>query len=222
MESPAKYIEHTLLKPEAVAQDYERLCREAVEHGFFGVCVPPYWVKKAARELKGSGISIVTVIGFPLGYSLAQSKMHELDLAVSHGADELDMVMNLAAFREDPQGWLKPEIAMLAKKAHESEKILKVILETAYLTEAEITEACSICADAGADFVKTSTGFAPSGATTAHVKLMKAAVNGRAGVKASGGIKSLADAVAMIEAGAERLGTSAGVGIMREWLSLER
>jgi deoxyribose-phosphate aldolase len=205
-----------------MAHDYEKLFEEAKTHGFIGVCVPPYWVKKAARDLKGSGIAVVTVVGFPLGYNLTQAKINELEWAIEQGADELDVVMNLAAFRENPDSWVKPEIAALAQKAHAHGKILKVILETAYLNEGEISQASRLCADAGADFVKTSTGFAPTGAKAEHIRLMKQAVGSQVGVKASGGIKTLQDAIAMLEAGAERLGTSSGVSIMEEWAALQK
>jgi deoxyribose-phosphate aldolase len=208
-----EYIEHTLLHPTASAEDFERLAQEAVEFSFFGVCVPPYWVKKVARDLQGSEVRVVTVAGFPLGYSMASVKVAEAVQAMADGAHEVDMVLNLAAFRANPKSWAKPEVARMAQEVHQAGGLLKVILETAYLSDAEVVEACRLCQDAGADFVKTSTGFAPAGATEAHVRLMRQTVGNALGVKASGGIRTLEQAQAMVAAGADRLGTSAGVAI---------
>lgn len=211
-----EYIEHTNLKPTVTQTEVEQLCQEAIEHGFLGVCVPPYWVKKVKRDLKHTAIQVVTVIGFPLGYNMSQTKVAEMKQAIQDGADELDIVMNMTAFKSDSKGWAKIEVAQLAKVAHESGKIIKVILETAHLSSAEIELCCKFCQDAGADFVKTSTGFASAGATVENVKLMKKIVGDNLGVKASGGIKSYEDALKMIEAGAERIGTSSGVAIMAQ------
>ena len=210
------YIEHTLLKPTALASDMEQLAQEAVEYGMFGVCIPPYWVKKIKRDLKNTPVSVVSVIGFPLGYQMSQAKVAEALQAVHDGADELDVVMNLSAFKANPKGWVKPEFARLAKELHEASCLLKVILETAYLTDEEIVLACQICMDAGVDFVKTSTGFAPQGATVEHIQLMRQTVGNALGVKASGGVRNYEQAIAMIEAGADRIGTSAGVAICKE------
>lgn len=216
MNSIKEYLEHTVLSPTATYEDYDQLVAEALEWQFMGVCVPPYWVKRVKRELKQTATQVVTVIGFPLGYQMSQVKRAEVEQAIKDGADELDVVMNLAAFRSNPRGWVKPEWASIAKVAHESEKIVKVILETAYLTEEEISLACKIAIDSGVDFVKTSTGFAPSGAKVEDVRLMKSIVGESLGVKASGGIKTYEQALAMIEAGAERIGTSSGVKICQE------
>lgn len=210
------YIEHTNLKPTVTQKDIEKLMEEAVHYQFHGVCVPPYWVKKVKRDLKGTNVQVVTVIGFPLGYNMSHVKVAEIQRAIEDGADELDIVMNMTAFKSDSQGWAKIEVAQFAKLAHEHHKPIKMILETAYLNENEIREACQFCKDAGADFVKTSTGFAPEGAKASHIKLMRAVVGDALGVKASGGVRSYETAVAMIEAGADRLGTSSGVKIMQE------
>ncbi|MGB0525064.1 MAG: deoxyribose-phosphate aldolase [Flammeovirgaceae bacterium] len=210
------YIEHTNLKPTLTQRDVEKLVAEAVEYNFHGVCVPPYWVKKVKRDLSQTNVQVVTVIGFPLGYNMSHVKVAEIQRAIQDGADELDIVMNMTAFKSDSQGWAKIEVAQFAKLAHEFQKPIKMILETAYLSMDEIREACTFCKDAGADFVKTSTGFAPEGAKVEHIKLMREVVGDALGVKASGGIRSLATALDMITAGADRLGTSSGVKIMQE------
>ncbi len=212
-----EYIEHTNLKPTVTQKEIEQLCQEAIEHSFAGVCVPPYWVKKVKRDLKNTNILVVTVIGFPLGYNMSQTKVAEIKQAIQDGADELDIVMNMTAFKSDSAGWAKIEVAQFAKIAHEAGKSIKMILETAYLTPKEIVIACKFCHDAGADFVKTSTGFASEGATIGNVTLMKKTVGEHLGVKASGGIKTYEDALRMIQAGAERIGTSSGVAIMEQF-----
>lgn len=219
MKRLSKTIENTILKPQLTLNSIEKLVSTAVDFGFSGVCIPPYWVKYASRFLDKHSdlLNIVTVIGFPLGYNLSKVKALETELAIKDGASEIDMVMNLVAFRENAKGWVKPEIAQLAKICHDNGAALKVILETAYLTEEEIVFACKISQDAGADFVKTSTGFASEGAKVEHIRLMREAVGSDMGIKASGGIKNLEQALALIEAGADRLGTSSGVEIMKEW-----
>ncbi|MDW7693393.1 deoxyribose-phosphate aldolase [Flammeovirgaceae bacterium SG7u.111] len=216
MEKINTYIEHTLLSPEISSKKVETLAKEAITHGFHGICIPPYWVKKAKREVEGSEVKIVTVIGFPLGYQITSVKVAEIQKAIADGAGEIDMVLNLGAFRENPAGWAKPDVAACAKACHEAEVPLKVILETAYLSDEEIKAACFLCKEAGADFVKTSTGFAPAGAKAEHIKLMRESVGEQLGIKASGGVKTLSDALAMIEAGADRIGTSSGVAIVKE------
>lgn len=214
----ASYIEHTNLLPTLAGVDIEKLTEEALAYQFAGVCVPPFWIRKAKRDLNGASIAAVTVVGFPLGYQRTESKLQEIKLALQDGADEIDLVINISAIKHNAFEWIKPEILRCAQMIHEQEKILKVILETAYLTDEEIVRACKVCADAGTDYVKTSTGFAPSGATVPHVRLMRASVPDTVGVKASGGIRTLEQALAMIDAGADRLGVSAGVSIMKEML----
>ena len=213
------YIEHTYLKPNFDTNILKNLIGEGTSNQLKGICIPPYWVKAAKRSLDSlnSKLSLVTVIGFPLGYNLSRIKLEETIQACENGANEIDMVMNLSAFKENPKGWVKPEIAQLAKLCHENNSILKVILETAYLSDDEIELACKISQDAGADFVKTSTGFAPEGAKVEHIQLMRKTVGPEMGIKASGGIKSLDQAMAMIDAGADRIGTSSGVEIVTEW-----
>ena len=211
-----RYIEQTNLKPNMIDADVDALVKQAVDQQFLGICVPTFWVKRAAREIADHDVQLVTVIGFPLGYSMTESKLVEIEKAVEDGANELDIVMNVSAFKSG-MPWAKIELAKCAKLIHESDAMMKVILETAYLTDEEIIEASKMCADAGTDFVKTSTGFASAGAKAEHVKLMRENVPSNVGVKASGGIRDLATAQAMIDAGADRLGVSAGVEILNEW-----
>ena len=215
MNSLNTYIEHTKLNPTLTDRDCEILLQEAIDNYFFGVCIPPYWVKKMSRDIGLSPVQLVTVIGFPLGYQRTEAKLKEAEIALHDGAKELDMVLNLSAFKTGMITWVKPEIAQLAKLCHEAEASLKVILETAYLSNDEIVKACQICQEAGADFVKTSTGFAGGGATVEHIRLMRQTVGQEMGVKASGGVKTREQAIAMIEAGADRLGTSSGVAIVQ-------
>jgi len=209
----ARYIEHTNLSPTLTIQSIDKLVEEARQHNFLGICVPPFWVKRAQREIGKDKILLVTVAGFPLGYNMTETKLDEIKTAIDNGADEIDVVWNISSFKTGIP-WTKIEIAKCSKLAHDHQKILKVIIETAYLADAEIIEACKLCADAGADFVKTSTGFAPSGAKIEHVKLMRESVPSEVGIKASGGIKTREQAIQLIEAGANRLGTSSGISII--------
>ena len=213
MKNIQRYIEQTVLKAQTVDADIEKLVAEAKEHGFVGVCVPPFWVKKAKREIGDSPIQLVTVVGFPLGYQMTESKLFETELAIKNGADEIDVVWSLSAFKAG-MNWPKIELAKMAQLCHEHERLLKVIIETAYLSDEEIVQACIICAEAGVDYVKTSTGFAPEGAKEKHIRLMRENLPSSIGIKASGGIKTYEQAVKLIEAGADRIGTSSGVQIM--------
>ncbi len=214
MKNINRFIEHTNLKPTITGKDVDLLVKEAKEYQFVGVCVPPFWVKRAKREIGDADIQLVTVVGFPLGYNMTETKMEELRLAIRDGADELDLVMNISAFK-DGMPWPKIEFAKSSKLCHEEGKILKVIIETAYLSNEEIVTACKLCNDAGVDFVKTSTGFAPEGAKPEHIKLMRSVLPSSVGIKASGGIKTYDQAIALINAGADRLGTSSGIQIMK-------
>ncbi|MFZ6011837.1 MAG: deoxyribose-phosphate aldolase [Bacteroidota bacterium] len=207
------YIEHTNLSPTLGIGDIDRLVAEAVQFGFLGVCVPPFWVRRARREIGKEKIFLVTVAGFPLGYNMTETKLDEIKRAIDNGADEIDVVWNITSFKTGIP-WTKIEVAKCSKLAHDHQKLLKVIIETAYLSDSEIEQACKICADAGVDFVKTSTGFAPTGATVEHVMLMKKTLPLGVGIKASGGIKTYEKALALIEAGAHRLGTSSGISIV--------
>ncbi|MEN7547979.1 deoxyribose-phosphate aldolase [Rapidithrix thailandica] len=216
MKKVNQYLEQTVLTPTATRGDMEQLVKETIQYQFLGVCVPSFWVKKVKRDLRQFSTKVVAPIGFPLGYQHSEAKVAEARQALTDGADELDMVMNLSAFKSGDTHWPKVEIAQLSKLAHENDAFLKVIIETAYLSKEEIITTCKLCADAGADFVKTSTGFAPSGAQVEDIRLMRTCLPDSVGIKASGGIKTYAQAVALIEAGADRIGTSSGVNIMNE------
>jgi deoxyribose-phosphate aldolase len=209
----AQAIEHTRLKPDLKDKEIDKLLREAIEYGFHGICVPPFWVKRAHREAGNSGIKIITVAGFPLGYSLTETRIEEINRVIDHGADEVDIVWNLSAFRSD-MPWCKIDIARCVQTAHSKQRILKVILETSLLSDEEITDGCKICADAGADFVKTSTGYAEKGASVEAVSLMRAHLPDYVAIKASGGIKTYAFAKELVEAGASRLGCSSSIEII--------
>jgi len=209
----AQYIEHTVLSPTLTIQDIDKVVNEARQYGFLGVCVPPFWVKRAQREIGKDKILLVTVAGFPLGYNMTETKLDEIKRAIDNGADEVDVVWNITSFKTGIP-WTKIELAKCSKLTHDHHKLLKVIIETAYLSDEEIVEACKMCADAGVDIVKTSTGFAPSGAKVEHIKLMRSVLPPAVGIKASGGIKTRELALEMIEAGADRLGTSSGIKIV--------
>ena len=211
--SIAAYIEHTNLHPLVAIGDIDRLVAEAIQFKFFGVCVPPFWVKRARREIGMEKIALVTVAGFPLGYNMTETKLDEITRAIDNGADEIDVVWNLSSFRTGLP-WTKVEIAKCSKLVHDHQKLLKVIIETSYLSDLEIVQASKLCADAGADFVKTSTGFSSAGASLEHVVLMKKTLSAHVGIKAAGGIKTLNSAEAFIKAGANRIGTSSGVSIV--------
>lgn len=211
-----RYLESTLLKPTVTEIEIELLIADAIAEQFIGICVPPFWVKKVKREVRESDIQVVTVIGFPFGHETTATKVAEAHAVLEAGADELDVVWSQTAFHSG-MSWPKIELAQLAKVAHASEKILKVIIETAYLSTAQIQEACLICQDAGADFVKTSTGYAPSGAKVEDISLMRQVLPSTVGIKASGGIKTLEQALALIQAGADRLGTSSAKSLMDAW-----
>lgn len=213
---PNRYIEHTNLKPTITDKDIDTLVQEARENEFLGICVPPFWAKRAKREIGSSKLLLVTVIGFPLGYQMTESKMMDIEMAIKDGVDDLDIVMNISSFKTGLP-WTKIELAKCSKRIHEAGKTMKVIIETAYLTNKDIEEACKLCADAGSDFVKTSTGFAPEGARIEHIKLMRSVLPSEVGIKASGGISSWQKAKEMIEAGADRIGASAGIKIMEEF-----
>jgi deoxyribose-phosphate aldolase len=216
MENLNQYIDHTLLKPQATADDFVKLCNEAKEYNFKAVCVPPSQLKLCRELLKDSDILLCTVVGFPLGHMTLESKVFETQNAVELGANEVDMVINISAFKNGEDSLIETEVKNLASICHSKGAILKVILETCLLTDEEITKLCKICEVAGADFVKTSTGFSTHGATLEHVKLMRESVSSNIGIKASGGIKNTEDAKKMIERGATRIGTSSGVAIVTD------
>ncbi|MFJ7933612.1 deoxyribose-phosphate aldolase [Sporosarcina sp. NPDC096371] len=210
----ATYIDHTLLKANAKKAEIVELCQEARQYTFASVCVNPTWVKTAVAELEGSPVKVCTVIGFPLGASTSEVKAFETENAIQNGAGEIDMVINIGALRDGDDDLVKQDIEAVVQAA-KGEAIVKVIIETALLTDQEKRKACELAILAGADFVKTSTGFSTGGATVEDIKLMRAVVGPKTGVKASGGVRSLDDMKKMIDAGATRIGASSGVEIMK-------
>ena len=209
----AKYIDHTLLKPEGTIDALDTLCEEAISYGFKAVCINSAHVARVVRKLHGSGVDVCTVVGFPLGAMHMRAKAFEAENALADGAQELDMVINVGALKSGDLQTVEADISAVRRVAA-SPAILKVIIETCLLTEAEKIKACEIVKHAGADFVKTSTGFSSGGATLRDVAMMRRIVGKEMGVKASGGIKDYATAVAMVKAGASRLGVSAGIAIV--------
>lgn len=213
----ARYIDHTFLKPDGDAGAVAKLCREAKKHSFASVCVHPCEVASAARRLRGSGVKVCTVAGFPLGQNTAAVKIAEALEAVENGADEIDFVANIRLLKYDPAACLRELDAIVrACRAAEKPLVLKLIIECCLLTDAEKRRACRLAKKAGFDFVKTSTGFSTGGATVRDVKLMRKAAGPGMGVKAAGGIRTRAEALAMIAAGATRIGASAGVAMVEE------
>ena len=212
----AAAIDHTLLKPTATEEQIRILCAEALEYQFASVCVQPSWVALCAKLLENSPVRVCTVIGFPLGVTLPDVKACEAQRCLALGATELDMVINLGALKSRQLELVKADIAGVVDVAHPHGALVKVIIETGYLSEEEKITACQLAKAAGADFVKTSTGFGPGGATVEDVTLMRTVVGPEVGIKASGGVKTAAEAKAMLAAGATRIGTSAGVKIASE------
>jgi deoxyribose-phosphate aldolase len=209
------YIDHTLLKPEATEADIKKLCAEAKEYKFYSVCVNSSYVELAAMELSGSDTKVCAVVGFPLGAMELNAKAFEADQACLHGASEIDMVLHIGALKDGRYEYVTNDIAAVVSVAADYDAKVKVILETCLLTKEEIAKACELAVMAGADFVKTSTGFSTGGATAEDVALMRATVGDRAQVKASGGIRDIGKAKEMIAAGADRLGTSASIAIVQ-------
>ena len=209
-----KYIDHTLLKADATQDKIETLCKEAKEYDFASVCVNTYWVPFCAKQLEGSDVKVCTVVGFPLGAMSSNAKAFETKDAIEHGASEIDMVLNIGEMKAGHYDVVRDDVKAVveAAKGH----CVKVILETCLLTKEEIVKACELCIEAGATFVKTSTGFSTRGATLEDVKLMKETVKDKCLVKAAGGVRCRADLDNMIEAGADRIGTSAGVALMQD------
>ena len=209
-----QFIDHTLLKPNTTKEQIQTLCKEAKDNSFMAVCVNSTYVKLASEELKGSNVKVCTVVGFPLGASPKEVKSLEAKIAIENGAKEIDMVINIGELKNQNYALVQEDIKMQAQTCHANNAILKVIIETCLLTEEEKVKACQLSKEAGADYVKTSTGFSTGGATLEDVKLMRATVGPELGVKASGGVRDLQAAKDMIEAGATRLGTSSGVKIV--------
>lgn len=211
-----EYFDHTLLKSEATTEDIRKLCAEAVEYGFYSVCVNSCYVETAVEALTGSSVKVACVVGFPLGASLSEIKAGEAAMAASAGAAEIDMVLNVGAMKDGRYEDVRDDIVEVVESAAEFDAAVKVILETCLLTDSEIVRACQLAEEAGAAFVKTSTGFSSGGATAHHVRLMRETVGDRLQIKASGGIRDLNTVLEMIEAGADRIGASASVSIIKE------
>jgi len=212
-QSLARYIDHTLLKPDATARDIEQLCREAMEHHFWSVCVNGSRVAQAYALVENSGVKIACTVGFPLGAMSADAKRFEVEAAIDDGAQEIDVVLNIGRLKEGDDKYVLRELRDIVEAA--DERTVKVILETCLLTREEKIRACGLVVESGAHFVKTSTGFSAAGATTHDVQLMRECVGPKFGVKASGGIRDAKVALGMIEAGATRLGTSSGIAIIK-------
>ena len=212
----ASYIEHTLLKPTTTMSEIDKLCLEASMENFAAVCVPPKFVANAKKMLDGSNVRIATVIGFPLGYSGTEIKVQEIEEALKKGADELDMVIDLSALKSGDFKRLEEEITTCLKPIYDAGKILKVIVESGILTENELRECCNFYSNYNIDYMKTSTGYATTGATVEAVTIMRSILPLRIGIKASGGIRTYAQAMELIDAGAIRLGCSASMQIMKE------
>ncbi|NER09598.1 deoxyribose-phosphate aldolase [Muriicola jejuensis] len=208
------YIDHTLLKSTATVKEINTLCKEAKDYAFYAVCVNSGYLPLAKNNLLGSGVKLAAVIGFPLGAMSTESKIGEVRYCLEHGTDEIDMVMNLGWLRSGMSKEIVREIGLI--KDIMGQRLLKVILEVAYLSEEEIRHACDCCIKGGADFVKTSTGFGPGGATLEAVRIMRESVGNKALIKASGGIRDKSTALEFIQAGASRIGTSSGVQMMKE------
>jgi len=215
----ASYIDHTILKPNTTLEDVEKCCIEAAEYGFAAVCIPPPFVKRVATILAPTHIKVATVVGFPFGYSATEAKIAESILAVVDGVHEVDMVINLIALRMKDWEYLKKEVAMVTNLLHNKGKILKLIIESGILTDEEIIECCTQLGTLGIDFMKTSTGYAEKSATIDAVQLMRKHLPPTVKIKASGGIRSYSFAKELIEAGADRLGCSASVSIVKASLS---
>jgi deoxyribose-phosphate aldolase len=211
----AKMIDHTNLKASTVKEEILKLTKEAKEYQFASVCVNPTWVELAAQELRGTDVKVCTVIGFPLGANTKEVKVYETKDAIEKGAEEIDMVINIAKLKDGDDDYVESEIAGVVE-ASKGKAIVKVIIETCLLTDDEKKQVCSLAVKAGADFVKTSTGFSTGGATIEDVALMKQTVGAHVGVKASGGIRSKEDVQAMVHAGATRIGASSGIAIVTE------
>lgn len=212
----AKYLDHTMLKPDATVAMIDQTVDEAIKYQTASVCINPYWVKRVHQKLAGTGINTCTVIGFPLGATSTASKVFEARQAIEDGADELDMVINIGELKAKHDDAVMADIRAVADEVHSHQRVLKVIIETALLNEEEKQRACKLTVAGQADFVKTSTGFSTSGAQVTDVELMKQTVGDQIKIKAAGGIHSYDEAMAMIDAGADRLGVSASVKILQE------
>jgi deoxyribose-phosphate aldolase len=215
-----RYIDHTLLRPDATQNDIEQLCAEAQQYNFKAVCVPPFWVSHTAKILKGTTTDVATVIGFPFGYEVWQAKIAAQQMAIEQGAKELDVVHNISAVKSGHWSVLEKEIGEMMDVAQQSNTLLKVIIETAYLDAESLKTCCDIYASLNVHFVKTSTGFASQGAQIADIKTMRRFLPPHIKIKASGGIRDVQTALQMIDAGADRIGCSAGVKIVEAYINM--
>lgn len=213
----AKAIDSTILRPDSTYKDIEKLCREAATHRFASVCVLPIFTSYSANLLDGTGVGVCSVIGFPLGANFISTKLEEAESLLEHSCTELDMVINLPALMNGELAYVREEIEALAELSHSNDAILKVIIETCLLSNQQKIDMCKIINDSGADFIKTSTGFSKAGANLADIALFKEYINEDIKIKAAGGIRNLEQAIAFIDAGANRIGTSAGATIMNEY-----
>lgn len=212
----ASKIDHTLLRADTSREEVIKLCDEAKQYGFAAVCVPPYWVRECKNQLRDSRVHIATVVGFPMGYAATPAKVEEARRAIDEGASEIDMVINIIALKSGDYNYLKNELTSAGTIVQLRGGKLKIILETGLLTKDEIIKACELCAQLNVDYVKTSTGMIEKGATVEDIKLLRAHLPRHIKIKASGGIRDKATAIAMIEAGADRIGTSQGVKLVTE------
>ncbi len=212
----ASFIDHTILRPDCTLQDVKKICAEAQQYGFAAVCIPPFFVPDAAQLLSGSPVKLSTVAGFPMGYSTTAAKVEEVKRAIDDGVDEIDVVINLCALKNNNWKYVRDDIDRVTTAARLKGKLVKVIFETGLLTEAEIAKLCEICLEVGPDFIKTSTGINGEGATVQMVRYLSSLLQDRMKIKASGGIRTREDAERLIEAGAKRIGTSASVLIVTE------
>lgn len=210
----ANLIDHTYLRPDCHSRIIKKLCKEALEHSFAAVCIPPLFVREAKNLLNGSNVKVATVIGFPMGYSSTAAKVEEIKRAIEEGAAELDVVVNIAAVKNQNWSHVANDISSMVTAVHMKGKVIKVILETGLMTEGEIKRLCEIALQSQADFVKTSTGFNGEGATVKVIQLLKSCAQGKMKIKASGGIRTHEDAVRLVQAGAHRLGASSSLLIM--------
>jgi len=211
----SSYIDHTLLKPTTTSADIKKLCEEAIQYHFVAVCIPPCWVKQASDFLSGSGIKVATVVGFPLGYEVLKAKLIETEQAMLDGAQELDAVINISALKSGSWSYLQKEMESILSLAHDNDRLVKVIIETGLLTDDEIVQCCLLYGKMGVDFLKTSTGYAEKGASVNAVRLMRENLPDSVRIKASGGIRTYDFTKQLIDAGASRLGSSAGVHIVQ-------
>lgn len=212
----AAYIDHTILKPDTTLEDIRRVCNEAKEYGFAAVCIPPLYIKSAVELLDGSAVKKAAVIGFPMGYAAIEAKLAEVVLAIVDGADELDMVMNISAVKNNDWQFIAHEINAILPVIKNKNRVIKIIIETGLLTSDEIIKCCELYGAAGVDFLKTSTGFSGKGASVADVQLMRQYLPSHIQIKASGGIRSYSFACELIKAGAKRIGCSSSVEIIRQ------